>query len=187
MVSTHLDVAQKSLIKLHTGNKTGDLQFTRFPEYHTFTYNQSGFERKNGFLHLSKIGKIKIICHRQTQNHTIKQITVSQSESGKWHVCLTCEIDVVLPKPRLNKVGIDMGIKNFANSDGFAIPNPNYTKMLKPLKRILKKDIKSKRLKQQKSSWEPYEVTSAEAAMRSSRKRLSACFSLPVSRFTLDF
>jgi putative transposase len=141
MVSTQLGMAQKSLIKSHTGNKTGDLQFTRLPECHAFTYNQSGFELKNGFLHLSKIGKIKLIQHRQlSQNHTIKQITVSQSESGKWHVCLTCEIDLVLPKPPLNKVGIDMGIKNFTNSDGFAIPNPlNYTKMLKPLKRIQKK------------------------------------------------
>ncbi|MEO9310252.1 MAG: RNA-guided endonuclease TnpB family protein, partial [Nitrososphaera sp.] len=58
-VSTQLEGAQKSLIKSHTGNKTGDLQFTRLPECHTFTYNQSGFELKNGFLHLSKIGKIK--------------------------------------------------------------------------------------------------------------------------------
>ncbi|MEO9310394.1 MAG: helix-turn-helix domain-containing protein, partial [Nitrososphaera sp.] len=32
MVSTQLGMAQKSLIKSHTCDKTGDLQFTRLPE-----------------------------------------------------------------------------------------------------------------------------------------------------------
>jgi putative transposase len=144
MVSTQIDGAQKSLIqKRKNGHKTGNLKFARFPEYHTFTYNQSGFGIKGGFLHLSKIGKIRITCHRQIPgNHTIKQVSTSKSKSGKWHACVTCEIDVVLPKISLAKsIGIDVGIKNFAyDSNGFATPNPlNYTKMLKPLARIQKK------------------------------------------------
>lgn len=144
MVAIQVDGAQKALVQLRkNGHKTGPLKFARFSEYHTFTYNQSGFEIKDGFLHLSKIGKIKIVEHRTIpENHIIKQITVSKSKSGKWHACVTADIDAVIPKISLQKsVGIDVGIKNFAyDSDGFVTPNPlNYSKMLKPLKRIQKK------------------------------------------------
>jgi putative transposase len=148
MVSTQIDGAQKSLKELRkNGHKTGSLKFVRFSKYNAFTYNQSGFEIKDGFLHLSKIGKLKLICHRPIpENHSINQITISKSKSGKWHACISCEIDAVLPKIlpkiRLSKpVGIDVGIKNFAyDSDGFATPNPlNLQKMLRPLARIQRK------------------------------------------------
>ncbi len=144
MVSTQVEGAQKSLIELQkNGHRTGKLKFARFSEYHTFVYNQSGFEIKDGFLHLSKIGKIKIMQHRDIPgNHTIKQITISKPKTGKWHACVSCEIDAVLPKINLAKsVGIDVGIKNFAyDSDGYQTPNPmNLQKMLKPLRRIQRK------------------------------------------------
>jgi len=144
MVSTQVESAQKSIIQLRkNGYKTGTLKFARFSEYHTFVYNQSGFDIKNGFLHLSKIGRIKIIQHRLIpENHTINQVTISKSKSGKWHACITCEIDAILPKVSLTRsAGIDVGIKNFAyDSDGFVTPNPlNLQKMLKPLARIQRK------------------------------------------------
>jgi putative transposase len=141
MVSTQIEGSQKALTQLRkNGHKTGNLKFARFSEYSTFVYNQSGFEIKNGFLHLSKIGKIKTIQHRPIpENSEMKQITITKSKSGKWHACITCEIDVILPKISLSKsAGIDVGIKNFAyDSDGFVTSNPlNLQKMLKPLARI---------------------------------------------------
>ncbi len=150
IVSTQIDGAQKALTQLRKhGHKTGSLKFTRVSEYHTFTYSQSGFDIRDGFLHLSKIGKIKIIQHRQIpKNHTIKQITISKSRSGKWHACVTADIDAVLPKITLEKsVGIDVGIKNFAyDSDGFVTPNPlNLQKMLKPLARVQRKIARRKK------------------------------------------
>jgi len=144
MVSTQIDGAQKSLLQLRkNGHKTGTLKFARFSEYNAFVYNQSGFDIKNGFLYLSKIGEIKIILHRQLPvNHTIKQITISKSKSGRWHACVSCEINAVLPKIILARsVGIDVGIKNFVyDSDGYQTPNPlNLQKMLKPLARAQRK------------------------------------------------
>jgi putative transposase len=144
MVSTQVDGAQKSLIQLRkNGYKTGNLKFARFSEYNTFVYNQSGFDIKNGFLHLSKIGKIKIICHRQFPvNHVIKQITVSKSKSARWHACILCAIDTILPKINIAKsVGIDVGIRHFAyDSVGYQTTNPlNLQKMLKPLIRVQRK------------------------------------------------
>jgi len=145
MVSTQIDGAQKSLAKLQkNGHKTGSLKFARFSKYNTFVYNQSGFAIKDSFLHLSKIGKIKIITHREiSENNTIKQITVSKS--GKWHACVTC--DIVEPLINITKisfakaVGIDVGIKSFVyDSDEHNTPNPlNLKKMLKPLARAQRK------------------------------------------------
>ncbi len=85
MVSTQIDGAQKSLSQLRkNGHNAGNLKLARFSEYKAFTYNQSGFEIRDGFMHLSKIGKIKIIKHRTIpENHTIKQVTISKSRSGK--------------------------------------------------------------------------------------------------------
>ncbi|HEY4681601.1 MAG TPA: RNA-guided endonuclease TnpB family protein [Nitrosarchaeum sp.] len=150
MVSTQIDGSQKSLIELRkNGYETGSLKFARFSKYNTFVYNQSGFAIKNGFLYLSKIGRIKIIQHRQIpENHTIKQITITKSKSGKWHACLTCEIDAILPRINMTKsVGIDVGITNFVyDSDGYQTPNPlNLKKMLRPLARIQKKISRRKK------------------------------------------
>lgn len=144
MVSTQINGAQKALTQIHrNGYKTGSLKFAIPSKYNTFTYNQSGFGIKDGFLHLSKIGRVKIKQHRQIpQNHTIKQVMISKSTTGKWYACISCDIDAILPKISLQKsVGIDVGIKNFAyDSDGFITPNPlNLQKMLKPLKRIQRK------------------------------------------------
>ncbi|MFY9300662.1 MAG: transposase [Candidatus Nitrosotenuis sp.] len=144
MVSTQIDGAQKSLIQLRkNGHKAGQLGFARFSEYNAFVYNQSGFHIGDNFLHLSKIGKIKIICHRQIPiDAQIKQVTVSKSKTGKWYASVVVEMDTMVPKIDITKpVGIDVGITNFAyDSDGFATPNPlNLQKMLKPLARIKRK------------------------------------------------
>jgi putative transposase len=144
MISTQIDGAQKSLIALNKkGHKVGKLKFAKYIEYRTFAYNQSGFEIKDGFLHLSKIGKIKIMQHRKIpENIEIKQIAVTRSKTGKWYCSITCDVDAVLTKFSITKsVGIDVGIKNFAyDSDGFVTPNPlNLQKMLKPLARAQRK------------------------------------------------
>lgn len=98
---------------------------------------------------MSKIGKIKIICHRNLpQNCTIKQITISKSKTGKWHAYLSCEIDAILPKISITRsVGLDVGIKNFAcDSNGFVTLNPLFLKqMLKPLARIQRKISRRKK------------------------------------------
>ena len=146
MISTKLDAAQKSIIELNKkGYKTGKIRFVRYDQYRTFTYNQTGYKfDKHGntdLLWLSKIGHIEIRRHREINGH-VKQVIVSKSKTGKWHACITCDVDVVLPEIHLSKsVGIDVGIKNLAyDSDGFVTPNPlNLTKLLRPLARVQRK------------------------------------------------
>jgi putative transposase len=144
MISTQIDASQKALVDLNKkGYKTGKIKFARYSEYRTFVYNQSGFKIEDGFLHFCKIGKIKLIQHRQIpQNAQIKQVAVTKSKTGKWYTCITADIDVIIPRINLTKaVGIDVGIKNFAyDSDGCQTPNPlHLQKMLRPLARIQKK------------------------------------------------
>lgn len=143
MVSTQLEGAEKSLIELSKkGYKTGQLKFARYNEFRTFIYNQSGFKLDNNKLFLSRIGDIKIKKHRDTPDN-IKQAIVTKTRSGKWHVCLTCElVKINPPKIDFTKiVGIDVGIKSFAyDSDKHSTPNPlNLKKMLKPLVRVQRK------------------------------------------------
>jgi putative transposase len=90
MVSTQIFGAQQSLVNLaKKGHKTGKLKFALYHRYNTFVYNQSGFGIKNGILHLSKIGKIKMIQHREIpDNANIKQITISR-QAYKWFACVT--------------------------------------------------------------------------------------------------
>ncbi|KEQ56275.1 Putative transposase in snaA-snaB intergenic region protein [Marine Group I thaumarchaeote SCGC AAA799-N04] len=150
MISTQIDGAQKSLIQLRkNGYAAKSLKFARYSKYRTFTYNQSGFKIQNGFLYLSKIGKIKIIQHRQIpENSKIKQVIITKSKSGKWYACITCNIETDVPKINLSKaVGIDVGIKTFAyDSDGHRIPNQlNLKKMLKPLARAQRKISRRKK------------------------------------------
>jgi putative transposase len=142
MVSTQIHSAEKALVVLaKKGYKTSNLKFALYNRYNTFVYNQSGFVIKDGFLHLSKIGKISMILHREIPNDAkIKQIAISR-QAGKWFACMTFDIDVMMPKLLLGSVGIDVGIKNFAyDSDGHVTPNPLYLKkMQKPLQRIQRK------------------------------------------------
>jgi putative transposase len=146
MITTQIEAAQKSLIQLRkNGQKPGILKFVRYGEFNAFTYNQSGYKlERHGstdLLWLSKIGFMEIRKHREIPLN-IKQITVSKSKSGKWWACLSCEMDITLPKIDIAKsVGIDVGIKNFTyDSDGFVTPNPlNLCKMLRPIARIQKK------------------------------------------------
>ncbi len=156
-ISAQIDGAQKSLIeKSKKGYKTGTLQFCRYRDFRTFTYNQSGFklERKGtaDLLYLSKIGHIEIRQHREIpQNSNIKQVIITKSKSGKWFACVTIDIQ----EPLMNiqtisfseGVGVDVGIKNFAyDSNGSQISNPkNLQKMLKPLKRIQRKISRRKK------------------------------------------
>lgn len=139
MVSTQIFGAQQSLVNLaKKGHKTGKLKFALYNRYNTFVYNQSGFDIKDGCLYLSKIGKIRLVQHREI-NGEIKQIIISK-QANKWFACVI--FDCMVSKPKLvNAVGIDVGIKNFAyDSDGHVTPNPqNLQKMLKPLARIQRK------------------------------------------------
>lgn len=147
MVGNRVAGAWRALevLKEH-GRRTGNLKFCEKDECNSFTYNQSGFRIDNQKLHLSKIGSIKIVLHRQPIN--IKQVTVCR-QAGKWYAVVACETTKPLFKfidPH-KSIGIDVGITKFAHdSDNHAIENPLFMKkMLRPLRRAQRKVSRRKK------------------------------------------
>lgn len=141
MVGNRVAAAWCALEVLKTrGHNVGKLRYREKDECNSFTYNQSGFWIENGKLHLSKIGSIKIILHRQPVN--IKQITVNR-HAGKWYASVVCETGKPIFRfvdPR-KSVGIDVGIAKFAHSsDNYEVNNPLFlTKTLRPFRRACRR------------------------------------------------
>jgi len=119
--------------KKQKGNKVGKLKWKSPIEYQSMTYSQHGFKLNNtsgrhATLWLSKIGDIKIRCHREIPgNVDIKEVAIKKETTGEWFVSfgLETDIDDLPKKPDVdsldtsNSVGIDLGILNYIHtSDG---------------------------------------------------------------------
>ncbi|MBA3824668.1 MAG: IS200/IS605 family element transposase accessory protein TnpB [Ktedonobacterales bacterium] len=137
-----------------TGGKGGFPRFQGSHRYHSFTYKQyqNGAYADNGFLVLSKIGRVKVLWSRPLEG-TPKTVTISHEADG-WYVCFSCAgVEMpALPKTG-QEVGVDVGIKSFlTTSDGVHVGNPQWLrKMEKQLKwhqrRVSRRKQGSKRRK----------------------------------------
>ena len=94
------------------------------------------------YIKLPKIGLVRTKKHREFDG-TIKSVTVSKVPSGKYFVsvlvdCIECK---KLPKSN-RKVGIDLGLKDFAiTSDGKIFKNPKWLRKQEDKLRKLQKDL----------------------------------------------
>jgi len=131
-VADRVDKAfQNFFRRVKNGNeeKPGYPRFKGFDRYDSLTYKQAGFgwEVKDGYLTLSKIGILKIKLHRPVIG-TLKTCTIRR-QAGKWYACFSVKFT---PKPlRKSKkaVGIDVGIESFATlSTKNKIKNPRFFK-----------------------------------------------------------
>ena len=122
---------------------------TGFPKFkskknHCYSYttnNQGGnIYVSDRHIKLPKIGLVRVKKHRSFDG-IIKSVTVSKTPSGKYYVSVLvkCEEQEKLPQSN-NKIGIDLGIKEFAiTSDGEMIKNPKcFRKSEKKLKKLQK-------------------------------------------------
>jgi len=97
--------------------------------YDSITYPQPGtaFRIRSGCVELSKIGLVKVKQHRAIEG-TPKTCTVSKTWTGKWFVCIACEVE---PKPKpereFKSVGIDLGVRTLcALSNGEEVQPPRF-------------------------------------------------------------
>ena len=131
-VSSRVDLAFKAFFRrVKAGEKPGYPRFKGSGQYHSFTYPQNNGAFKileGGLVRLSKVGDVKCKYHRPFEG-TLKTCTVSRTQTGKWFVSFSCEVDPSpLPYSEL-EVGVDMGLSTFATfSDGVKIPNPRFFK-----------------------------------------------------------
>ncbi|PIU30533.1 hypothetical protein COT07_00075 [Candidatus Woesearchaeota archaeon CG07_land_8_20_14_0_80_44_23] len=94
--------------------------------------NQSGFKliltgKRCQTLKLSKIGNIRIRCHRKTEGD-IKQVVIKKEQSGKWFAFLITDEQKEIKQKEIRKVvGIDTGLIDVLwDSDNVKTPNPKY-------------------------------------------------------------
>ena len=108
----------------------------------TNNYTSIKFSDSNKYIKLPKIGLIRVKRHRSFDG-IIKSATISKTSSGKYYISLLVECED--PKKLQysdNKVGIDLGLKEFAiTSDGEMIENPRYFRKSEKRLRKLQKDL----------------------------------------------
>lgn len=141
--------AQMNLQKAYNNFfKRPEVGFPKFKskKNHNYSYttnNQGGNIRiSDKYIKLPKIGLVRVKKHRDFDG-LIKSVTVSQNSSGKYYVSVLVDYkeQEKLPKSE-NKIGIDLGIKEFAiTSDGEMIENHKYLRKSEKRLRKLQKDL----------------------------------------------
>jgi putative transposase len=114
--------------RIQRGEKAGFPRFKGRSRYHSFTYKEygNGARLENGFLMLSKIGRISVHWSRPLEG-TPKTVTVSREADG-WYVAISCaDVPVHLLQPTGQETGIDLGLESFATlANGQPIFTPSY-------------------------------------------------------------
>ena len=134
--------------RLMNGEKPGFPRFQGKDRYHSFTYKEfgNGAQLDNGFLVLSKIGRVAVRWSRPVEG-TIKTVMISREADG-WYACFSCaEVPTHVLSPTRRETGIDVGLKVFlATADGEAVENPrHYRKAEKALAKAQKRVSRRKK------------------------------------------
>ncbi len=128
-VLTRLDRAfQRFFARVRSGDAAGYPRFQGAGRFNSFTYKQfgNGATLDNGFLVLSKIGRIAVRWSRPLEGAP-KTVTISREADG-WYVCFSCADVPTQPLSETGQeTGIDLGIEAFATlSDGTRIFSPGW-------------------------------------------------------------
>ncbi len=112
--------------RVKNGEKPGYPRFKGRHRWNSLTYKEygNGARLDNGFLVLSKIGRIALRWSRPLEGMP-KTVTISREADG-WYVCVSCADVPVKPLPLTGQeTGIDLGLESFATlADGSQIANP---------------------------------------------------------------
>jgi putative transposase len=112
--------------RVKAGETPGYPRFQGSNRFNSVTYPQfgNGATLDNGFLVLSKIGRVAVRWSRPLEG-TPKTVTISKEADG-WYVCISCaEVPVHLLPLTGHETGIDLGLESFVTlADGTMIHNP---------------------------------------------------------------
>ena len=145
-----LDLAYKNFFReIKKGNSNQG-----FPKFKSKKNNHKSYKTKftNGniqvfdkVIKLPKLGLIKCKTSIMPEGR-ILNATISQEPSGKYYVSVCCtDVEFPLYSPTGNKIGIDLGIKEFAiTSNGEIISNPKFLKKAQKKLAKLQKELSRK-------------------------------------------
>jgi len=126
--------------RVKAGEKPGYPRFQGRGRYHSFTYKEygNGARLDNGFLVVSKIGRLAVRLHRPLGG-TPKTVTISREADG-WYAIISCADVPMQPLPPTGReTGIDVGLKVFlVTAHGLVVENPRHFR--KSERRIAKAD-----------------------------------------------
>jgi putative transposase len=128
-VLSRLDKTYQAFFRrVQRGEKAGFPRFKGRGRFHSFTLKEygNGARLDNGFLVLSKIGRISVHWSRPIEG-TPKTVTISREADG-WYVAISCANVPLQPLPATGQeTGIDLGLESFATlANGQPIFNPSY-------------------------------------------------------------
>jgi putative transposase len=124
-----LDKTYQAFFKRVKDGKTpGVPRYQGRNRYHTFTYKQfgNGAQLDNGFLVLSKMGRVAVRWSRPIEGKP-KTVTLSREPDG-WYVVFSCAAGPEHPLPLTGQTtGIDVGLTVFLiTADGLVVDNPRH-------------------------------------------------------------
>ncbi len=113
--------------RVQRGAKAGFPRFKGRSRFHSFTFKEygNGARLENGYLVLSKIGRIAVHWSRPVTGMP-KTVTISKEADG-WYMAISCaDVPVRLLPLTGQETGIDLGIEAFATlADGSRILTPS--------------------------------------------------------------
>jgi putative transposase len=114
--------------RVKAGQTPGFPRFQGQNRYHSFTYKEfgNGVQMDNGFLVLSKIGRIAVRWSRPVEGKP-KTVALSREPDGRYAI-LSCADVPTQPLPSTGKeTGIDVGLKVFLiTADRLIVDNPRH-------------------------------------------------------------
>jgi IS605 OrfB family transposase len=128
-VLARLDKAFQAFFRrVKAGQEPGYPRFHGRNRYHSFTYFEfgNGARLDNGFLVLSKIGRIAVRWSRPIAGKP-KTVTMSREADG-WYCCFSCQdVPMQALPPTGQETGIDLGLESFlTTADGTQVENPRH-------------------------------------------------------------
>lgn len=121
----HLDDAFKRFFREKHGYPRFKSRKTPVQSY-TSKNNKGTIAIKGNRIRLPKLGWVKFARSREIQGRIISA-TIRKNPTGKYFVSVLVETDISPLPSSDSKVGVDLGVKDFAVlSTGEAIPNPKY-------------------------------------------------------------
>ena len=111
------------------------------------TNNQNGtIFIENGYIKLPKLKSMVEIKYHRSFTGEIRSCTISKTPSGKYNISILVDTEINKLPQTTNKVGIDLGIKDFAiTSNGEKSKNPKWLRKSEQRLKKLQRDLSRKK------------------------------------------
>jgi putative transposase len=126
-VAIRVDLAFQAFFRRVKAGETPGYPREKGDGYDSFTFKEygNGCKLSDNSVTLSKIGSVKAIVHRHVEG-VYKTCTIRR-QGEKWYACFAVEVQPEPLPPSDEKVGIDVGLNQFAAlSNGEMIANPRF-------------------------------------------------------------